>query len=528
MSELPKPLILLKLAHQAADHRSVADRGRVAQERTAVGLRTLAPLAPAVTAPAPSANMACNVRPTAPAELQLGLRASCSVRQVSHANANRARYHEPDHRGNSRPAAPGQRPESARQYRRPGARLGGARQGRAGVVRHHRAGAAGRGAGRAAAGGRQGGARDGGRRRRAGRAHRGAGGRSGHSEQRGTAGRRRWPGARERQGEPSPCPRWRRHGRRAPRAASRAASGRGDRRGAADPPNPRHQAHDRGRLRQGWRRQVHRGGELGAGATRPTASRPASSTPTFTAPRSRACWGSPASRRWPAPTGCGPCAPTAWRPCPWASWWRRTRRSSCAARWWSPPLPRCCATWPGASSTRSSSTCRRARQPAAQHRPAESALGRGDRLHATGPRPARRPQGPQHVPQGGCAGARHRREHEHLHLPQVRRAHRYLRPRRRPARGGEARPSLPRRRAARHGDPHTLRRGPADRGHGSGRPARARVPRHRRQHLGCAARRGRHAHGTAGAGDRGWRSCSSACASRAASRSRSRPSCCGS
>ena len=67
-----------------------------------------------------------------------------------------------------------------------------------------------------------------------------------------------------------------------------------------------------------------------------------------------------ASRSWPAPTGCGPCAPMAWRPCRWASWWRRTRPSSGAGRWWSRPSPRCCATWPGASSTCSSSTCRQA------------------------------------------------------------------------------------------------------------------------------------------------------------------------
>ena len=49
---------------------------------------------------------------------------------------------------------------------------------------------------------------------------------------------------------------------------------------------------------------------------------------------------------------------------------------------------------------------------------------RGDRVDAAGHRAGRRAQGPQHVPQGGRAGARHRREHELLPLPQVRRARR--------------------------------------------------------------------------------------------------------
>ena len=43
---------------------------------------------------------------------------------------------------------------------------------------------------------------------------------------------------------------------------------------------------------------------------------------------------------------------------------------------------------------------------------------RGDRVDAAGHRPGRRPQGPQHVPQGRRAGARHRREHELFPLPQ--------------------------------------------------------------------------------------------------------------
>ena len=53
----------------------------------------------------------------------------------------------------------------------------------------------------------------------------------------------------------------------------------------------------------------------------------------------------------------------------------------------------------------------------------------------------------------------------YLHLPQVRRALRHLRPRRRQARSREARRPLPRRRAAAHGHPRHLRRRPPDRGH---------------------------------------------------------------
>ena len=52
--------------------------------------------------------------------------------------------------------------------------------------------------------------------------------------------------------------------------------------------------------------------------------------------------------------------------------------------------------------------------------------------HAAGHRAARRPQGAQHVPQGRRAGARHRREHELLLLPELRPPLRDLRPRRRP------------------------------------------------------------------------------------------------
>jgi hypothetical protein len=45
---------------------------------------------------------------------------------------------------------------------------------------------------------------------------------------------------------------------------------------------------------------------------------------------------------------------------------------------------------------------------------------RGDRHHAAGHRPARRAQGPQDVREGRRAHPRHRREHEHPHLLEVR------------------------------------------------------------------------------------------------------------
>ena len=67
-------------------------------------------------------------------------------------------------------------------------------------------------------------------------------------------------------------------------------------------------------------------------------------------------------------------------------------------------------------------------RPAAGHRrhpvdpgPEGPGLRGGDRDHAPGYRPARRPQGAEDVPEGGGAGARYRREHERPHLLQVRR-----------------------------------------------------------------------------------------------------------
>ena len=51
---------------------------------------------------------------------------------------------------------------------------------------------------------------------------------------------------------------------------------------------------------------------------------------------------------------------------------------------------------------------------------------RGHRLDAAGHRADRRAQGPQHVPEGQRAGARHHREHELFPVPALRRAQRYL------------------------------------------------------------------------------------------------------
>ena len=85
----------------------------------------------------------------------------------------------------------------------------------------------------------------------------------------------------------------------------------------------------------------------------------------------------------------------------------------------------------------------------------------------------------------------------YFRVPQVRGAFRHLRPRRRQERGRQARHPLPRRRAAAHGHPRHLRRGPADRGVEPGQRARADLPRHRCQGLGTAAGRVRRAPGAA-------------------------------
>ena len=65
----------------------------------------------------------------------------------------------------------------------------------------------------------------------------------------------------------------------------------------------------------------------------------------------------------------------------------------------------------------------------------------------------RRPQGPQHVPQGGRSGPRHRREHELLRLPPLRLALGDLRPRRRAPRSRPAGGRFPGRDSPGHGDP---------------------------------------------------------------------------
>ena len=74
----------------------------------------------------------------------------------------------------------------------------------------------------------------------------------------------------------------------------------------------------------------------------------------------------------------------------------------------------------------------------------------------------------------------------YLHLPQVRRALRYLRSRRRGSGSAAARRAVPRRGAARHGRPPALRQRPADHGDAAGQPARADLPRHCLAHVGRA------------------------------------------
>ena len=168
----------------------------------------------------------------------------------------------------------------------------------------------------------------------------------------------------------------------------------------------------------------------------------------------------------------------------------------------------------------------RHRRRAAHHGAAGAAGGRHHRLDAAGPGADRCAQGPQHVPQGRRARARHHREHELLRVPQVRRALRHLRPRRRQAGGREARHPLPRRRAAAHGHPRNVGRGPADRRLEPRQRACADLPRHRRQGLERAAGRLRRAPRAAQARHRTRSAPGSSSRSRAPSRSRCRPRCC--
>ena len=79
----------------------------------------------------------------------------------------------------------------------------------------------------------------------------------------------------------------------------------------------------------------------------------------------------------------------------------------------------------------------RHRRRPADHGAAGAAGRRRHRLDAAGPGPDRRPQGPQHVQEGRCAAARHRREHELFHRARHRQALRHFRPWRR----AQARPS---------------------------------------------------------------------------------------
>ena len=130
----------------------------------------------------------------------------------------------------------------------------------------------------------------------------------------------------------------------------------------------------------------------------------------------------------------------------------------------------------------------RHRRRAADHGAAGAAVGRHHRLDAAGPGADRRAQGPQHVPQGRRAGARHHREHELLRLPQVRRALRHLRPRRRQGTRprSSASPSSAACRCTWTSAPPPTSGQPIVASQ-PGQPACADLSRHRRQGLGRAA-----------------------------------------
>ena len=104
----------------------------------------------------------------------------------------------------------------------------------------------------------------------------------------------------------------------------------------------------------------------------------------------------------------------------------------------------------------------RHRRRAAHDGAAGAARRRGDRLHAAGHSTARCPPRRAHVRARQRPGARRGREHERVRLPELRPPHRAVRPRRRAARGGQARRAVPGRdpAAARH--PHHLGRRHAD------------------------------------------------------------------
>ena len=114
-------------------------------------------------------------------------------------------------------------------------------------------------------------------------------------------------------------------------------------------------------------------------------------------------------------------------------------------------------------------------RPAARHvrRPADARPGRADLRRrpgddAAGGLAGRRRQGARDVPADERAGHRPGREHDRVRLPALRRGDRDLRPRRRRALRGRARPRVPRRHPARHHGPPGWRRRRAGR-----RPARA-------------------------------------------------------
>ena len=121
----------------------------------------------------------------------------------------------------------------------------------------------------------------------------------------------------------------------------------------------------------------------------------------------------------------------------------------------------------------------RHRRRAAHHGAASAAGRRGDRFDPAGPRADRRAQGAQHVPQGERAGARHRGEYEHLHLPALRRGLEYFRPWRGEERGNAARRAVSRRGAAYAGDPRDLGRGAPGGGERSDLAGRASLSRDR-------------------------------------------------
>ena len=101
---------------------------------------------------------------------------------------------------------------------------------------------------------------------------------------------------------------------------------------------------------------------------------------------------------------------------------------------------------------------------------------RGDRDHAAGHRAARRAQGPADVPEGQRAGARHRREHEHSRLLELRARRADLRQRRRRAHGGAIRREPARPAAARHPHPRRNGRWLPDRGRRARQPHRHCLP----------------------------------------------------